>query len=220
MLDEYSKHLELLQPESIAEYVSEDADPVEKARVSVAGIVTALTTKNTKNGERMAFFTVEDRMAEIECIAFARQYADSAHLIRLDAALLVGGTLSLREDEPPKILVNRLEPLVENSRFRPEDVKRTASTQPAPQKPAGEAPKPHPKAEPFTARRLFLRVPDARCTLYFKALNLAELFEGSFPTYFFFADEKRYDTPMGVAVSDYVLRELRELLGDDNVILK
>jgi len=218
MLDEYSKHLELLDPTPISEYVSDEADPVERSRICVAGIVTAVTTKNTKNGDRMAFFTVEDRMAEIECIAFARQYAENAHLIRLDSALLIEGTVSLREDEPPKILINRLEPLVENSRFRKE--------QHAPRIARGEesvSPKREevPAAPQAAPRRLFLRVPDMRGEVYHKALNLVELFDGTFPTYFFFADEKRYEvTPHGVAVSDYVLRDLRVLLGDENVILK
>ena len=228
MLDEYSKHLEILKPDSIADYVSEDADPVDKARVSLAGIVTSVTTKNTRNGDRMAFFTVEDRMAEIECIAFSRQYADNAHLIHSDSGLFVSGTLSLREDEPPKLLVNRIEALVENARFRPED-RKPAAEQPKPQKPSpqnAERPAERVKNETHSAvsqplRRLFLRVPDNKGELYLKALNLAELFDGSFPVFFFYADEKRYETdPHGVAVSDYVLKQFRDLLGDENVILK
>lgn len=223
MLDEYSKHLALLKPESIADYVGDESDPVDKARVSVAGIVTSVTLKNTKNGDRMAFFTVEDRMAEIECIVFARQYAECAHLIHTDSGVYLSGTVSLREDEPPKILVNRLEPLVENTRFREEDFAKKPETaqqnvprpQPRPQAQTGTDPQ---KAAP---RRLFLRVPDAKGLAFYKALNLAELFEGSFPVYFFFADEKRYETdPHGVAMSDYVLRQFRELLGEENVILK
>ena len=237
MLDEYSKHVEILKPAQIADYVSEDAEPIDKARVSVAGIITSVTTKNTKNGDRMAFFTIEDRMAEIECIAFARQYAEAAHLIHQDSGVFVGGTISLREDEPPKILVNRIEALVENDRFRPEDhkpieentVSRTAekaekgraegavSSNISATAPQGQAA----NSSQGAPRRLFLRVPGARDAVYFKALNLVELFEGSFPVFFFFADEKRYETdPQGVALSDYVLRQLRDLLGEENVILK
>jgi hypothetical protein len=66
-----------------------------------------------------------------------------------------------------------------------------------------------------------LRVPGAHDRLYFKALNLLEIFDGSFPTFFYFADEKRYETvPHPTAMSEYVLRQLRELLGEENVILK
>jgi DNA polymerase-3 subunit alpha len=225
MLDEYSKHVALLKPDSIADFVGEDCDPVDKQRVSVAGIVTAVTTKNTRNGERMAFFTVEDRMAEIECIAFARMYADASHLLHNDSGVFVSGSLSLREDEPPKLLVNRIEALVEDARFRPEehqaqpvqekrDERRTQNTatkrQAMPEKREDSAPK-----------RLFLRVPSEKSREFYKTLNLVELFEGDFPAFFYFADEKQYDTGgHGIALSDYVLRQLRELLGEENVILK
>ncbi len=220
MLDEYSKHLEILAPDPIADYVADECDPVDKARVSFAGIVTSVTTKNTKNGDRMAFFTIEDSAAEIECIAFARQYSEYAHLIHTDSGVFVSGTLSLREDEPPKLLINRIEGLVENERFRPETVKTERETAPRVQKTTEAASTPTSRqSEP--PKRLFLRVPDTKSMTYCKALNLVELFDGSFPVYFFFADEKRYETtPHGMSLSDYVLEELRALLGAENVILK
>ena len=223
MLDEYSRHVELLSPDSIADYVGDESDPADKARVNVVGIVTSVTLKNTRNGERMAFFTVEDRMAEIECVAFARQYAENAHLIHTDSGLYISGTISLREDEPPKILVNRIEALVENTRFRPDEhAQNKEPTREAPQTDTPQARTEAMVAPKATApRRLFLRVPDAKGDAYLKALNLAELFEGDFPVFFYYANEKRYETaPLGVAVSDYVLQELRALLGEENVILK
>ncbi len=208
LLDEYSKHLETASVDSIAEYVADESDPVDKARASFAGIITAVTAKNTKSGDRMAFFTIEDRMAEIECLVFARQYTEYAHLIRTDAGVLVSGTLSVREDEPPKLLVNRMEALIENERFDTANVRiETAPARPA--------------AQTSTPKRLFLRAPSVKSEAYRKALNLVELFDGSFPTFFYYADEKRYETiPMGLALSDYVLKQLRDILGEEHVILK
>ena len=229
MLDEYAEHVQYLAPDSIADYVSDDSDPADKARASFAGIVTSVTLKNTRSGDRMAFFTIEDRMAEMECVAFAKQYAESAHLIHTDSAVYVSGTISLREDEPPKLLVNRMEPLIENQRFeRPqESEKKTMKTpvEPAPARAENpqRSPQAHqkPKVAQGTHTRLFLRVPDATGSVFCKALNLVELFDGDFPAYFYFADEKRYDvTPHGISMSDYVLEQLCRLLGEDNVILK
>ncbi len=210
MLDEYAKHLETLTPDAIADYVGDECDVADKARASFAGIVTSVTLKNTRGGDRMAFFTIEDRAAEIECIAFAKQYAEYSYLIRTDSAVFVSGTISLREDEPPKLLVNRLEPLIDNAHYveesKPEPKPESTEKKTAPTPPA---------------RRLFLRVPSEKSTEYFKSLNLVELFDGDFPVFFFFADERRYDTvPHGLAKSEYVLDELRRLLGADNVILK
>lgn len=228
MLDEYSKHLSHLKHEEILDLVGDESDPADKMRVSVVGIVTAVTVKNTRNGERMAFFTLEDRMAEIECVAFARQFAENAHLIRVDAALYVSGSISLREDEPPKILVNKLEALVEDADFTPTRVSVTPADahQSAEQASIKQSESEKPAENPITPRagtprRLFLRVPGRKDAKYLKALNLCELFEGDFPAFFYFADEKCYDTSAhGVAMSDYVMRQWIDLLGKENVILQ
>ena len=85
-----------------------------------------MTIKTTKNGERMAFFTLEDRFAEIECLAFARKYAEASYLIQPDIGVFVSGNLSLREDEAPKLLINNIEELIENKRFKESDIKPVA----------------------------------------------------------------------------------------------
>ena len=40
--------------------------------------------KNTKNGDKMAFFTIEDRYGEIECLGFPKVYASYGHAIHPD----------------------------------------------------------------------------------------------------------------------------------------
>lgn len=227
LLDEYARHLADLSPESIVEYVGEDADPADKARVSFAGIVTSVTPKSTKNGDRMAFFTLEDRMGEIECIAFARQYGEFSHLLRTENGLYVTGTLSIREDEPPKLLVNRIEELIEDARYRgeaarPADASATREP-PVRERPANtQVQRSAPPIEGLaSARRLFARVPSFSDPLCGKARNLAELFEGDLPLYLYDAATKTYATEaIGIARSAYAVGQLRELLGEDNVILK
>lgn len=217
MLDEYGKHVEIIKPQSLSDFIGEDLILQEKQRVSVVGIITSLTTKNTKNGEKMAFFSIEDRFAEIECIAFARVFADNSYLIRTDSAVWVSGTLSLRDDEAPKILVNRMEPLIDNAHFT-ETVSEKMKSDVEKQKPAPEATVKK-AAQP---KRLFLRVPDMKShPLYQKAKNLTELFDGDFPVFFYDAASATYaKEPVGISLSDYVLREFRTLLGEENVILK
>jgi DNA polymerase-3 subunit alpha len=173
-------------------------------------------------------------MAEMECVVFAKLFAENAHLIRTDGAVWVSGTISLREDEPPKLLVNRMEELVEDSRFRPENFKAPVTNAKAQMQPmqeknasaqmsqetAQEQVREVKKTE-SAPRRLFLRVPSQRDRLYLKALNLTELFDGDFPAYFYFADEKRYEVEAhGIYMDDYILSQLRQLLGEENVILK
>ncbi len=229
LLDEFSQHLNILKAMPISELVGEDAAPVERKTVCIAGMISSITVKNTKNGKQMAFFTVEDRAAEIECIAFANVLDEFSYLLKKENAVYVRGTVSLREDEDAKLLVQHVEQLVENRRFHPESMVAEAETstgraQTVQQVSGAQSERNAPKnAQPSieNAKRLFLRVPSERCELCYKARNLTEIFEGAFPTFFYYADEKKYDTvPCGVSMSRYVLAELCTLLGEENVILK
>ncbi len=210
LLDEYSKHLGFLEPIEIATLLDEENRPEERAAVRIAGIVTSVTKKNTKNGDTMAFFTLEDKMGEIECILFAGQYRRMADLLVADAGLTVSGSISLRDEEAPKVIVATMERLIENRHFREENLKKESEKEKVPE-----------KAVPNKVSRLFLRLPDEGGKLSEKVKNLAGIFEGTFPVYYYYNDEKRYEMKaVGVALDDYLLGEYRKLLGDENVILK
>lgn len=220
MMESYSRHLAHLKPEPIAAFTAENADVSEKMRASVAGMITACSLKTTKNGDRMAFFTLEDQSGEIECLAFAKLFAESGHLIRCDNAVAVTGSISLREDEAPKLLVNHVEELIENQNFRQPEPKPEPTPQAAGKhEPTGTPPET--ESKPASPHRLFLRLPDSEGELFRKAENLAELFEGTFPVAFYDASAGKYDfSRHGVALTDYLLNEFRTLLGAENVILK
>ena len=240
LLDGYKKHLSLLACERISSYVGEEADPADRTSATVAGIVTSVTLKTDKNNARMAFFKLEDQTGEIECIAFARTFSQYAHLIRSDVALSVSGNLSVREDESPKLLVSTLEELLEDAQLtaaREVELRARsgASKKPLPEQAAAPdrdaqraaTPLSEPSQQPASSqaftkpKRLYLRVPDLVSVAYEKARNLTDIFDGSFPVAFFDASTRQYDfSHHGVELSRYLLSQLRDLLGDENVILK
>ena len=208
LLDSYSKHLATLSVAPINTYVGEEADVADRATVTVAGMITSVTVKNTKNGDRMAFFSLEDQSGEVECVVFAKRFEQISYLIRADIAVCVTGNLSVREEEKNKILVNQVEELIENAAFREHTPKK-------------DIPKPTTSPTPQQPKRLFLRLPSRESELWKRAQNLLEIFEGGFPVAFYDAEQKQYDFDMpAVALSRYVLEELRALLGEENVILK
>ena len=213
LLDSYSKHLATITVQSVASFTDEEADPVDRAPVIVAGMITSVTVKNTKNGDRMAFFNLEDQTGEVECVVFSKKFEQVSHMIRADLAVCVSGNISVREDERPKILLNKIEELVENQFFREtenkqEEVKQVPAKREA--VPVSQAPK-----------KLFLRLPRRGDVLWKKAFNLIEIFEGDFPVAFYDASEKGYDFQIPtVNLTGYVLDELRSLLGEENVILR
>ena len=86
----------------------------------------------------MAFFTLEDKTGEIECIAFPKAYNKFYAELRIDSAIFIVGQISLKDDEMPKIIVNDIEPLVENAQYK----KRVATTPKAEVKAATPTPVP------------------------------------------------------------------------------
>ncbi len=228
LLDSFSKHVADLGVTSMAEIaaIAEDEETdvdipeassfKDRQRVKIAGIVSSFTRKTTKSGETMAFFNISDRFAELECIVFTKQYSSMAPLIREDEALAVEGTLSLREDEKPKIIVSRLTLLVENESY--EGQKDNIISSAIKEKP--EKTRDKDKDTP-NVRRLFLRVPDLECAAYLKAANLIDIFDGNTPVVFYDSSSSKYVTySCGANVDDFLLRELKLLIGNDNVVYK
>ena len=220
MLDGFSKALSAPDLMSIKDLCATDGGGdylmPDHARVVVAGIVTALTGKTTKKDERMAFFTLEDRFGEIECLAFPKIYAQYSHFLRADAVLRIEGNLSIREEERPKILVSALEPLLDDHappRVMPEAEARAGATAKKVVPPAYRPTK--------RARILYLRVPsldDPKCK---KALNILEIFEGDLPVSLYDASTAKYQKlSLGFDCSEYTLNELISILGKENVVLK
>ncbi len=129
MLDNYSEYLKTLDSVPICDFAPDDeTDEIrfrDREKVKIAGIINSVSQKSTKNDERMAFFSLEDKLGEIECIVFPKAYNNLYHEIYTDAAVCVDGTVSLREDEPAKIIVNNITPLIENSKFSAADTAGT-----------------------------------------------------------------------------------------------
>ena len=218
LIDSYSEMVEYLAPDrtsTLAE--AEEGDNKKPARV--AGIVSGVTKKTTRKNEMMVFLQLEDRYGEIECLVFPRQFAQFAHLLRLDAAIYVQGNLSVREDEPPKLLVSDVQPLLENGVFAPK-----VRVQESP-KPSSTEKKAVPRVERLTPSapptKLYLRVPSMDCEEYRKARNLVEIFEGTARVIFYDTSTAQYvQTDLLVDASSFVLSELSALLGKENVVAK
>ena len=258
ILDDYREHIAALHPARIrdirASFSEEGEGSVEeaeepryrdKSRVTVAGSVTKRVNKATKNGEQMAFVTLEDGSASMELLVFPKTLERYSHLLTFDAVIAVSGTVSAREEEDPKLLCDRIVQLVSDSREIEEPGAiasanaeldaasdsgrriRTAQTQtespatsapPSAPVPAADSPG-RPKA--WTApSKIFLRIPSEDSKEYKRAAALCKIFPGSTPTVFYSSETKAYGKPVGVNGTPFVTEELREILGKDNVVLR
>ena len=214
-LDSYKDNIDGIERVEIVNISPEMAEG-ERRLVNIAGIVSSVTVKTTRNGDKMAFFTLSDRYGEIECIAFARTYAQVSYLISEDAPLCVSGSVQAREEEDVKFIVLGVKELKKNGEYRPDENKintKEISREVAQSKTFGNASQ--------VSSKLYLRVKTLDCEEFFKAKNLVEIFEGATPVIFYDSSVKQY-CPSGLAfdTTNYTIKQLKSLLGDENVVLK
>lgn len=238
LLDSYSKHLSALNAAKISELLDLDA-VAEKQTVRAAGIITSVSYKNTRKNEKMAFFSIEDKYGEIECIAFPAQLERNSSKIAEDNAVCVEGNISVREDEDPKILLGRMVLLSEDFEYG-EMLTDSASASPGRNAGTGASEKartgsgkiadrsdsPTQTAAPqrtgyIKAEKAYMRVPDLSSREYLKAKNLVNIFEGSVKVIFYDTSSSSYiPYDRGVELSEYVYGELAEILGKENLVIK
>jgi len=80
-------------------------------RVILGGILASVNQKVTRNNSIMAFLKLEDLTGTIEVIVFPKTLDKIKELCVTDSLVIVKGRLSLKEDEPPKLICESIEPL-------------------------------------------------------------------------------------------------------------
>ncbi|MCK8061045.1 MULTISPECIES: DNA polymerase III subunit alpha [unclassified Fusibacter] len=117
-LEAYAKWVEALQTISTAELTDEEGQPDFKRdgqKHMICGMVVRKVEKATKNDKFMAFVTLEDLYGSLEIIVFPRHYDQYFNLFKVDQALVVLGTINLKEDEAPKMIAEKVYPLNEET---------------------------------------------------------------------------------------------------------
>jgi DNA polymerase-3 subunit alpha len=77
---------------------------------TVAGVVTSLTVRYTRRGERMASFVLEDLESQIETLVFPKAMQSCGHLLDEDAIVCVKGRLDTRDDQPKLVCMELSRP--------------------------------------------------------------------------------------------------------------
>ena len=172
--------------------------------VEMAGILTEVKGKATKKGAYMGFITLEDLTGQIECLVFPKVYERYQAMMAVDDIVVLCGKLSIREEEAPKLLVDKLVPLDmwEEEKPRPQAERRpprmtVGESVPGPQPNAAPAPLPHrqPSAPQKTdaqqaseaPRKLFIQLERARME---EAVHHLSIHPGSIPVYLHVPAEK------------------------------
>ena len=198
-MDDYRKFLKNTHVMPIGRLMGDDCPVQDDEIVSVAGIVQAVKMKTTRNNSVMAYVTVEDDTASMEMLAFSNVLNQFGGYLRENAPVVITGRLSLRDDKDPQIVINRARPM---SDFE-------------------NAPEPIEPAQPprQLTGKLYLKLPSEDSLEYSKTKAILNMFPGENSVVLYFADTGvRRGTRCQLA--ENMLAELKNLLGNGNVVIK
>ena len=199
-MDDFRPYLKNTRVVPIGELMEEETSYQDDQIVSIAGIVQSVKMKTTRNNSMMSYVTVEDDTAAIEMLAFSNVLNQYGGYLRENSPVVVTGRLSIRDEKDPQIVVNRVRPI---SDFANNPVVEVLDQQSA-------------QAHSGT---LYLRIGSESDPQLRKIKAILKMFPGENAVVLYFADTKiRRGTKCMLGQS--MIRELRNLLGEPNVVLK
>ncbi len=83
------------------------ANQSDKSRVVLAGVINSFKRKSTKNGNLMAFITLEDLEGTVEIIAFPKVFEKCKEVIKKDEIVITEGRLDVTEGKT-KIIAEKI----------------------------------------------------------------------------------------------------------------
>lgn len=162
-------------------------------KLNIAGVVTASRVKPTRNNSLMAYVTLEDGTGSMEMLCFAKTIQTSGSYLKEGQLILASGRLSVRDEKAPQLMCDRARPLVGNA---PSD---TSSEE--------------------LHGTLYLRLPSMDCREMEQFRRIVYLFEGQDPVRIRLLDSGKLVGTTAL-LHPLLVRAMRELLGDDNVVVK
>jgi len=199
-MDDYRPYLRNTHVVHIGKLMEEESHYEDDQIVSVAGIVQNVKMKTTRNNSMMAYVTVEDDTAAMEMLAFSNVLSQYGGYLRENSAVVITGRLSLRDDKEPQIVINRARPISDYADGNPE-------------------PREELRQAPVKVGTLYLRLPGQDGKLFPKIRAILNMFPGDSAVVLYFADTKQRRGTRCV-LRESMLRELKNVLGEGNVVVK
>ncbi len=193
-MDDYRKYLRKTHVLPIIQLTGEESTCQDEQIVSVAGIIQTVKMKTTRNNSMMAYVTVEDDTAAIEMLVFSNVLKDYGGYIKENAPVVITGRLSIRDEKEPQIIVNRVRLIMDYEE----------------------------QADPMSVpshQTLYLKLSGEGDPNYRKVRAIVNMFPGSNCVKVFFADTRKMRGAQA-ALDQRMLDELKNILGEENVVVK
>ena len=109
-LDKYWDRLKKYISRVTTDFPVEEEDYIDKSKVMdnekvvIAGFISDVVTKFTKNNKIMAFVTVEDMFGSVEVIIFPDAYNKFSYMLKEEEIVIIKGRATIAEDQPSKVI--------------------------------------------------------------------------------------------------------------------
>ena len=175
-------------------------------RVRMGGMLTEFRQKATKSGNLMGFVTLEDLTGTIEALVFPKVLERVSTELTPDTAVILGGRLSIREEEEPKLLLDTVEPLYTDAELEQMEAQGTIS-------PAAR--------QVLPGNTLYLRIPsDSAISMITPVLQRSP---GAVTVVLYIEStgaKLRAPQSLFVSPTQELIHNLSDMLGAKNVVLK
>lgn len=166
------------------------------AYIRMAGLIAHRQNKMTKNNHMMAFLTLEDLFGTVEILVFPKIFDKYVNLLHEDNTVIVEGKISMKEEEEPKIIAEKILPLIKGQN------KKETNT----------------NSQHVRANKLYLKICKEQdtTTMFDKIKPILYKWGGNIPVYLYLegANKKfQAHSDLWVTVNDELIQELEELLG-------
>ena len=171
--------------------------------VLLAGVVESAKTKTTKNNNLMCTIRLEDDTGSIEVIAFQRVLEQGSAFLEPNSAIAVSGKISLRDEKDPQLMADSIQPL---SGLMEQNGKAVPAQETAAAAPAGE-------------KTLWVKIPSREDPLFEHIRLLLTMFPGN-DRMILYCEKEKKKVGTRCLHHETLLAELRELCGEDNVVIR
>ena len=115
-LDEYAEILNRSVTAKSSDFAIDDEGNVivqDGSKAVIGGLIAAVTKKSARNGQPMAFLTLEDLLGTIEVIVFPKDYAVFRPMIEEGRKVIIKGRVSVDADADGKLICESMQDMEE-----------------------------------------------------------------------------------------------------------
>ena len=207
-MDEYRELVQQSKAVPIGAVLSDFSAPdgptrfADGQRITLAGLIMSVRTRPTRNKTLMSYVQLEDETGSMELLVFQRALEECKDLIKENTPVFAEGRISVRDEKEPQLMAEGFRPMT------------AASLKPRPPEPA-----PPQKTRP-AAERIWVRLPNREDKRVKRIGLILEMFPGTEQQLILYFEDTKKRAAAPCLIHDALVEELRELAGEENVVVK